>query len=214
MPQMRTPRTATRKRKPLSDRKNRKESPATTKPAPPGDDTPFSKAEALAAAAAHVLTLRHQSDLLLSPPRPADDAPRPAEDGGGDDDDDAPFREVALAPGPLGLEFEPEALDATGAEVGCLVVRVHDLPGRPDRLAWRVRAGAAPRGSRFMRRGAAAGARSRSRRRRGGSFAVAAPPRGPARPRERTDNRSRRRRAAGAFSPLCRGSRPPLGLVA
>ena len=100
MPQVkpRTPQSARRvKRKPLSDRKNRKASPGTgaklkvVVDAPPvvfsddddpfapedatpsraiEEDTPFSKAEALAAAAAHVLTLRHQRAAASGRGRP------------------------------------------------------------------------------------------------------------------------------------------------
>ena len=68
------------------------------------DGTPFSKAEALAAAASHILTLRSRREETPS-------------EG---------VKTVEFASGPLGVEFEPELLDGDGNEVGCVVVRVHD----------------------------------------------------------------------------------------
>ena len=50
-------------------------------------------------------------------------------------DDDAPEHEVEFAPGPLGLEFEPEVVDAAGAELGCMVARA----GAPSSLGRPVR---------------------------------------------------------------------------
>ena len=68
------------------------------------DGTPFSKAEALAAAASHILTLRSRRE----------ETPQEG------------VKTVEFTSGPLGVEFEPEELDGDGCEVGCVVVRVHD----------------------------------------------------------------------------------------
>ena len=70
------------------------------------DGTPFSKAEALAAAASHILTLRSRREE--------------------EEREESATKMIGFAPGPLGVEFEPATLDDEGAERGCVVVKVHE----------------------------------------------------------------------------------------
>lgn len=70
------------------------------------DGTPFSKAEALAAAASHILTLRSRRDE--------------------EEREESATKMIGFAPGPLGIEFEPATLDDEGTERGCVVVKVHE----------------------------------------------------------------------------------------
>ena len=106
--------------------------PSTSPRRPASPDRDFSKAEALAAAAAHVCSLRHQSDHPLLSGGGGSSGPTGVDGRGG------AWHEVSFAAGPLGIEFEPEGVArGSGVETGCMVVRVHELASHPAQMVAR-----------------------------------------------------------------------------
>ncbi|KAH8059460.1 hypothetical protein JL720_13814 [Aureococcus anophagefferens] len=113
-------------------KKSARAPPPPTPPAPASPDRDFSKAEALAAAAAHVCSLRHQSDHPLLSGGGGSSGPTGVDGRGG------AWHEVSFAAGPLGIEFEPEGVArGSGVETGCMVVRVHELASHPAQMVAR-----------------------------------------------------------------------------